>query len=147
MRKRTKQSVLKRANYECHYCKTRRANSVDHVHPLARGGKDNVGNLVASCKPCNEIKGAMEYDVFMEYVKSVGVPTWETWRTSEYYINNALERIWSNVDCVRFYKIAKNRFGKEMVKKFIFAKKKQFTYLRKCCIKYHQQRMEIQNAE
>jgi 5-methylcytosine-specific restriction endonuclease McrA len=30
----------------------------DHVVPRARGGSDAIGNLVLSCGPCNNRKGA-----------------------------------------------------------------------------------------
>ena len=43
----------------CHYC----ANKVlptqltmDHIVPVARGGKSQPGNVVPACKPCNASK-------------------------------------------------------------------------------------------
>ena len=32
---------------------------LDHVFPVARGGGDQIGNLVTSCRECNRAKGAM----------------------------------------------------------------------------------------
>lgn len=49
--------VLRRDNYICRYCQGI-ANSVDHVIPFSKGGKDVEGNLVAACMPCNRRKGA-----------------------------------------------------------------------------------------
>jgi len=51
----------------CAYCGARigkRGGSLDHLTPVSRGGADAVGNLVLSCKPCNDRKGprtATEY--------------------------------------------------------------------------------------
>lgn len=48
----TKQGVLKRDGYRCAYC-SKKATTVDHVHPQSLGGKDEWENTVASCAPCN----------------------------------------------------------------------------------------------
>lgn len=40
----------------CTYCGSDRAEAVDHVIPLSRGGRDDVSNLVPACKPCNSSK-------------------------------------------------------------------------------------------
>jgi 5-methylcytosine-specific restriction enzyme A len=43
----------------CHYCEkkfTSKELTMDHVVPLARGGKSTRSNLVTSCKPCNQNK-------------------------------------------------------------------------------------------
>ena len=43
----------------CHYCGgkfDRDLLTMDHIVPLARGGKSTKGNLVPSCKPCNSNK-------------------------------------------------------------------------------------------
>jgi len=43
----------------CHYCGKQvggRALTMDHVVPLARGGRSNKGNLVPACKDCNSQK-------------------------------------------------------------------------------------------
>ena len=34
--------------------------TLDHVLPKAKGGDSGVGNLVAACRTCNEIKGDRE---------------------------------------------------------------------------------------
>lgn len=44
---------------ECYYCGRmagRENLTMDHVVPLARGGKSRKGNLVAACKECNNKK-------------------------------------------------------------------------------------------
>lgn len=45
-------AVLERDHYICAYC-GREANEADHIIPVNAGGKDEMGNLVAACKPCN----------------------------------------------------------------------------------------------
>lgn len=43
----------------CHYCEGRFSPTeltMDHLVPLARGGKSTPGNLVPACKPCNSDK-------------------------------------------------------------------------------------------
>lgn len=43
----------------CHYCRKKFAPeelTMDHVVPLVRGGKSTKGNIVPSCKDCNNKK-------------------------------------------------------------------------------------------
>ncbi|MBL7714603.1 MAG: HNH endonuclease [Bdellovibrionales bacterium] len=43
----------------CHHCQNKFKASeltMDHLIPLARGGKSNRGNIVPSCRPCNQAK-------------------------------------------------------------------------------------------
>ena len=47
------------AKGECHYCGQTFAKkdlTMDHIVPLARGGKSTKGNVVVACKPCNSDK-------------------------------------------------------------------------------------------
>ena len=55
----SKQSVFIRDNYVCQYCGKElhtRNSTVDHVHPVSKGGKNSFENCVCSCKPCNQWK-------------------------------------------------------------------------------------------
>jgi len=50
---------LKIAQGLCHYCEQKfsaNALTMDHVVPLARGGKSSKNNTVACCKECNSKK-------------------------------------------------------------------------------------------
>ena len=47
--------ILERDNHVCAYC-GRRASTVDHIMPKAKGGDESDRNLVASCKGCNYAK-------------------------------------------------------------------------------------------
>lgn len=53
--------VLYRDRFACVYCGSRAAEAelhVDHVRPVAAGGKTVLGNLVTSCSRCNQSKKA-----------------------------------------------------------------------------------------
>ena len=52
----TRAVILERDEYMCAYC-GRRADTVDHIKPKAKGGDENHNNLVACCKRCNMKKG------------------------------------------------------------------------------------------
>lgn len=50
---------------------------MDHVVPLAQGGKSTPGNIVASCKSCNTLKRdmtAVEWLLHIESSRTVSVP-------------------------------------------------------------------------
>jgi 5-methylcytosine-specific restriction endonuclease McrA len=55
--RRNRMLVLQASAYVCAYCGGR-ATTVDHQLPLARGGSNDVSNLLASCTRCNSRKGA-----------------------------------------------------------------------------------------
>lgn len=60
--------VLKRDKYICHYC-GKKANTTDHIVPVAKGGTDNEDNLVAACSVCNSKKHTTDYNDFMRRVR------------------------------------------------------------------------------
>jgi 5-methylcytosine-specific restriction endonuclease McrA len=43
-----------------------RVGAVDHQIPRAWGGSSDLKNLVASCTPCNQRKGALSVEAFRE---------------------------------------------------------------------------------
>lgn len=49
---KTRRFVLDRDGWVCAYC-SRDADTVDHVVPKAKGGTDDVSNLLAACRECN----------------------------------------------------------------------------------------------
>ena len=56
----------------CHYCHRQvgRENlTMDHVVPLARGGKSKKGNIVPACKECNSKKKYLLPIEWAEYLK------------------------------------------------------------------------------
>lgn len=59
--KRTRYEVLRRDNHTCRYCGGTAPDvvlTIDHVTPVALGGSDAPGNLVAACKDCNAGKSS-----------------------------------------------------------------------------------------
>ena len=56
-RKITRRAVFARDGWECQYCGSRSALTVDHVVPRSKGGDSSWENIVASCAPCNRRKG------------------------------------------------------------------------------------------
>ena len=59
----------------CHYCRTHvgaRALTADHLVPLIRGGRSVRGNLVPSCKPCNNRKRSLLPWEWEEYLERLG---------------------------------------------------------------------------
>jgi 5-methylcytosine-specific restriction endonuclease McrA len=51
----SRRGVLRRDGHRCAYC-SKSANTIDHVQPKSRGGKDTWENLVACCLKCNNAK-------------------------------------------------------------------------------------------
>lgn len=48
---------------------------MDHLVPLARGGRSTKENLVPSCKECNNLKKSMlplEWEEYLEKLKNDG---------------------------------------------------------------------------
>jgi hypothetical protein len=63
--KRTRYEVLRRDGFRCRYCGATPAEAelrIDHVVPVALGGSDAPGNLVAACHDCNAGKAASAPD-------------------------------------------------------------------------------------
>jgi 5-methylcytosine-specific restriction endonuclease McrA len=69
-REREKARALRKSNWwkarlaegRCHYCGRifkPEELTMDHVVPVARGGRSSKGNVVPCCKPCNSRKKLM----------------------------------------------------------------------------------------
>ncbi len=65
----------KTASGICYYCEKKvryKELTMDHLVPLARGGRSNKDNLVPSCKDCNNRKKSMlplEWEEYLEITK------------------------------------------------------------------------------
>ncbi|KAK7315654.1 hypothetical protein VNO77_34220 [Canavalia gladiata] len=53
----TRKNILFRDNYTCQYCSSQENLTIDHVMPIALGGKWKWENLVTACAKCNSKKG------------------------------------------------------------------------------------------
>lgn len=59
--KRMRFQVFKRDGFKCQYCGRTPPTvvlEVDHIHPVAKGGKNQSDNLLTACFDCNRGKGA-----------------------------------------------------------------------------------------
>lgn len=57
----THRAVLARDDHECGYCGAY-ADTIDHIHPRAHGGKHQWENVVAACRRCNRRKSDKTLD-------------------------------------------------------------------------------------
>lgn len=61
MSKKLRFDVFKRDGFQCQYCGRTPPAVVlepDHIHPVAKGGKNDIDNLVTACFDCNRGKSA-----------------------------------------------------------------------------------------
>lgn len=58
-------SKMEAHGYRCAYCGKRSRLQMDHVVPLSRGGKHVTSNIVPSCGPCNNSKGARDVNAWL----------------------------------------------------------------------------------
>ncbi len=61
IKKSLRNHIIKRDKSTCRYCGKvlhKRQIELDHIQPLSRGGDNTARNLVVSCSPCNQKKGA-----------------------------------------------------------------------------------------
>jgi 5-methylcytosine-specific restriction endonuclease McrA len=61
-----RENIKARDGYMCVYCGSSENLTVDHIRPKSKGGGDTADNLVTACRPCNQAKGSMHVDVFMQ---------------------------------------------------------------------------------
>lgn len=70
--KRLRFEIFKRDSFTCQYCGRTSPDvllEVDHIKPLAGGGKNDILNLVTSCRDCNRGKGKTELSDNAEITK------------------------------------------------------------------------------
>ncbi len=63
--KKIRFEVFKRDSFTCQYCGEKAPDvvlHVDHINPVAKGGDNEIINLITSCASCNGGKGARELD-------------------------------------------------------------------------------------
>ncbi len=83
-REREKARVMRKQNWwqakiakgVCHYCEQEvspKELTLDHLVPLARGGRSNKGNCVPACKDCNNRKKnllPLEWEEYLQYLEN-----------------------------------------------------------------------------
>ena len=70
--KKMRYEVFKRDSFTCQYCGRNAPEvilEVDHIKPVAEGGKNTMLNLVTSCRDCNRGKGKRRLDDNTEVTK------------------------------------------------------------------------------
>lgn len=78
--RRLRFEILRRDNHTCRYCGGAAPDvklTVDHVTPIALGGKDQPENLVTACQPCNAGKSSASPDQAMVADVEQRVVLWE----------------------------------------------------------------------
>jgi len=58
-------ALLKEFDHACAYCGTETKLSLEHLMPLSRDGKTEVGNIVPACIPCNSSKRDQTLEEFV----------------------------------------------------------------------------------
>ena len=58
-------------NRLCAYCNQEKPLAMDHVVPLAKGGRHDVDNIVPACRSCNASKGNKPLLIWMVQQKAV----------------------------------------------------------------------------
>jgi len=63
----TREYLLNKWGRECAYCGTKNVPlQIEHIHPKAKGGSNQVSNLTLACQPCNLRKGSQPIDEFLK---------------------------------------------------------------------------------
>lgn len=74
MKKELRQQVYNKFKGRCAYCGKKikyKDMQVDHVKPKARGGTDDLDNLLPACRSCNHYKRDMNLEVFRNYISTL----------------------------------------------------------------------------
>ena len=56
-RRKWRQSIKEKWNYECAYCGSEKNLTLDHITPRSKGGSEKVTNILCACHSCNQSKG------------------------------------------------------------------------------------------
>lgn len=78
---------------KCFYCgQVGRMMTIDHFIPTARGGSEDVNNLVLACGSCNSAKSGTTPEYFHKYrsLRAIGAPYIITVAVMDWMIENKL---------------------------------------------------------
>ena len=56
-KRKWRQSIKEKWNYECAYCGSEDNLTLDHITPRSKGGSERVTNVLCACHSCNQSKG------------------------------------------------------------------------------------------
>lgn len=91
--KKLRFEIFKRDNFTCQYCGRQTPDvilEVDHISPKAKGGDDDIQNLITSCFDCNHGKGITPLNStngskeFLKIERALGKQNNELVRLTEY---------------------------------------------------------------
>ena len=77
----------------CAYCRSKRATTLDHLKPKAKGGSSLRSNLIPACKCCNHDKGSrnwLEWFQEQEFYNEIAKELIEEWITNKRFIEEEL---------------------------------------------------------
>ena len=66
-----REEIKRRDGYKCVDGGNTKDLTIDHVIPQCKGGKTNSTNCVAACRSCNQQKGSMQLEEFMDTILSL----------------------------------------------------------------------------
>jgi len=58
-------AIFERDGHRCVYCGCDRNLTIDHVRPRSKGGPTNAENCATACRSCNQAKGSMQVEAFL----------------------------------------------------------------------------------
>lgn len=61
--------ICVRDDFKCHYCKNDKNLTYDHIIPRSKGGSNKHTNIVLACYTCNQLKGDLSVEDFLEKLK------------------------------------------------------------------------------
>ena len=56
LNKQLREEVLNKYKFSCVFCEGKENLSIDHIHPVSKGGSDEFKNLQVLCRSCNSRK-------------------------------------------------------------------------------------------
>lgn len=90
----SRKGVFYRDNYTCVYCKVRRGDTIDHVIPQSKGGKNSYDNCVACCSPCNSFKKDLYLDELGWEIPELVTPVWYVIAMRRSNVDSVQQKIW-----------------------------------------------------
>ncbi len=54
-----------RDDHKCAYCGATEDLTIDHIRPRSKGGETNASNCVTACRACNQAKGSLSINEFL----------------------------------------------------------------------------------
>ena len=74
LKKEERENIYNKYNGRCAYCGSKieyKDMQIDHVVPLRIGGKDEISNMLPSCRSCNHYKATLDIEGFRKYLSKI----------------------------------------------------------------------------